>query len=101
MSAEIYTEEVLNEAAEENEKIIQTLKTGKSFVVEAGAGAGKTTSLNYVIDWIQDHWWKKFHLRKQKVVCITYTNAAVNIILSRLKDCSFIEPMTIHSLRGE
>lgn len=97
MSAEIYTEEVLNEAAEENEKIIQTLKTGKSFVVEAGAGAGKTTSLNYVIDWIQDHWWKKFHLRKQKVVCITYTNAAVNIILSRLKDCSFIEPMTIHS----
>ena len=97
MSAEIYTEEVLNEAAEENEKIIQTLKTGKSFVVEAGAGAGKTTSLNYVIDWMQDHWWKKFHLRKQKVVCITYTNAAVNIILSRLKDCSFIEPMTIHS----
>lgn len=97
MSAEIYTEEVLNEAAEENEKIIQTLKTGKSFVVEAGAGAGKTTSLNYVIDWIQDHWWKKFHLRKQKIVCITYTNAAVNIILSRLKDCSFIEPMTIHS----
>ncbi|MDH3069474.1 AAA family ATPase [Akkermansia sp. N21169] len=97
MSAEIYTEEALNEAAEENEKIIQTLKTGKSFVVEAGAGAGKTTSLNYVIDWIQDHWWKKFHLRKQKVVCITYTNAAVNIILSRLKDCSFIEPMTIHS----
>lgn len=97
MSAEIYTEEALNAAAEENEKIIQTLKTGKSFVVEAGAGAGKTTSLNYVIDWIQDHWWKKFHLRKQKVVCITYTNAAVNIILSRLKDCSFIEPMTIHS----
>ena len=38
-----------------DEMIINTLKSGASFIVEAGAGSGKTYSLNRVIEWIRDN----------------------------------------------
>lgn len=78
-------------------KIIETLKSGCSFRVEAGAGSGKTYSLNKVIEWIQANKWVEYNRRKQNVVCITYTNAAVDVISERLSKDSFIIPSTIHS----
>ena len=80
-----------------DEQIIKTLCSGKSFRVEAGAGSGKTYSLNKVIEWLQENHWKEYSLKKQRIACITYTNAAVDVIASRLKPNSFIEPSTIHS----
>lgn len=77
--------------------IIKTLQAGKNFRVEAGAGSGKTYSLINVIDWIQKNKWEYYQKRKQNVICITYTNAAVEVISKRLKDESFIIPSTIHS----
>ena len=41
-------------------EIIQTLQDGESFRVEAGAGSGKTYSLNKVIEWIQTNKWKEY-----------------------------------------
>ena len=41
------------EADKIDAQIIETLKSGHSFRVEAGAGSGKTYSLNRVIEWIQ------------------------------------------------
>lgn len=76
---------------------IETLKTGHSFRVEAGAGSGKTYSLNRVIEWIQANKWSDYSRKKQNVVCITYTNAAVDVIAERLAKDSFILPSTIHS----
>lgn len=88
-------------AKEEADKIdahiIQVLQQGKNFRVEAGAGSGKTYSLNKVIEWIQDNKRKEYQLKNQNVVCITYTNAAVNVISGRIADHSFILPSTIHS----
>lgn len=85
------------EADKIEEEILLALKSGKSLLVEAGAGAGKTYSLNRVIDWLQTTKWEDFKKKKQKVACITYTNAAVEVIKSRLKNDSFIIPSTIHS----
>jgi DNA helicase-2/ATP-dependent DNA helicase PcrA len=85
------------EADKTDKEIIETLCSGKSFRVEAGAGSGKTYSLNKVIEWLQDNRWKEFNIKKQRVICITYTNVAVDVIASRLKPNSFIEPSTIHS----
>lgn len=85
------------QADRDDESIIGALGTGKSFLVEAGAGAGKTYSLMRVIDWLQDNKKEEYRRKKQKVVCITYTNAAVDVISGRLKDHSFIEPTTIHA----
>lgn len=89
------------EADKIDTKIINTLCSGKSFRVEAGAGSGKTYSLNKVIEWLQDNRWDDFKLKKQYVICITYTNAAVDVITSRLKPNSFITPSTIHSFAWE
>lgn len=78
-------------------KIIEILQSGCSFRVEAGAGSGKTYSLNKVIEWIQANKWVEYSRKKQNVVCITYTNAAVDVIAERLSKDSFIIPSTIHS----
>lgn len=78
-------------------QIIDILKEGHSFRVEAGAGSGKTYSLNRVIEWIQTNKMNEFKKKKQNVICITYTNAAVDVIAERLQDNSFILPSTIHS----
>ena len=94
--------ETMNEDAKiradrDDERILGSLQSGKSFLVEAGAGAGKTYSLKKVIDWLQDNKKSEYQRKKQKVVCITFTNAAVDVISGRLKDHSFIEPTTIHA----
>lgn len=85
------------EADKVDEQIITTLQEGYSFRVEAGAGSGKTYSLNKVIEWIQANKWTEYSRKKQNVICITYTNAAVNVIAERLSKDSFIIPSTIHS----
>ena len=85
------------EADKVDAQIIKTLKSGRSFRVEAGAGSGKTYSLNRVIEWIQANKWSDYSRKKQNVVCITYTNAAVDVIAERLAKDSFILPSTIHS----
>ena len=85
------------EADKIDAQIIETLKSGHSFRVEAGAGSGKTYSLNRVIEWIQANKWSDYSRKKQNVVCITYTNAAVDVIAERLAKDSFVIPSTIHS----
>ena len=85
------------EADKVDAQIIETLKTGCSFRVEAGAGSGKTYSLNRVIEWIQANKWSDYRQKKQNVICITYTNAAVDVIAERLAKDSFILPSTIYS----
>lgn len=88
--------DIVDAAKKKDAEIISVLKTGKSFCVEAGAGAGKTYSLNIVIDWLRDNKAKSYTRNGMQVICITFTNAAVNVIASRLKDTSFIVPSTIH-----
>lgn len=85
------------EADKVDAQIIEALKSGHSFRVEAGAGSGKTYSLNRAIEWIQANKWSNYSRKKQNVVCITYTNAAVDVIAERLAKDSFILPSTIHS----
>lgn len=94
--------EIAKKRADEiDSEILQVLQSQKSFRVEAGAGSGKTYSLNKVITWMQNNYWDIVKATKQKVACITYTNASVDVIASRLKDDSFIQPMTIHSFAWE
>ena len=85
------------EADKADAQIIEALKSGHSFRVEAGAGSGKTYSLNRAIEWIQANKWSDYSRKKQNVICITYTNTAVEVIAERLAKDSFILPSTIHS----
>lgn len=83
------------------EHIIEVLQSGKSFRVEAGAGSGKTFSLHKVVEWIDAHKAKEYARRGQQVACITYTNAAVDVITSRIASDSSIIPSTIHNFVWE
>ena len=84
-------------ANEIDQKIIETVQSGKSFRVEAGAGAGKTFSLERVIEWLDKEKTTCFKRNGQNVACITYTNTAVEVIKKRLSSNSFIKPSTIHT----
>ena len=84
-------------ANEIDKHIINTVQSGRSFRVEAGAGAGKTYSLERVVDWLDHEKKAQFKKNGQKVACITYTNAAVEVIAERLSSDSFIQPCTIHT----
>lgn len=88
-------------ADEIDAQIIDTLKSGKSFRVEAGAGSGKTYSLHKVVEWIDKNKAREFNKKNRQVACITYTNAAVDVIKSRISSKSSIIPSTIHNFAWE
>ena len=92
-----YKKEVVDEANNIDEKIIETLCAKQSFCVEAGAGSGKTYSLMKVIEWLQKNKSLEYKRDGKKVACLTFTNAAVDVIQSRLQNDSFIAPSTIHN----
>ena len=59
---------------------IQCIKNGENFILEGGAGSGKTYSLISLINALTEE------LPDIRIVCITYTNNAVAEILSRIKN---------------
>ncbi|GLF16170.1 UvrD-helicase domain-containing protein [Pseudomonas aeruginosa] len=67
------------------------------FVVRAGAGSGKTTSLIKALDWVTSEHGASMRARKQKVACITYTDLATNEILADVNDDPLVHVSTIHS----
>lgn len=92
-----YKKEIIDIANDIDKKIIKTLCEKKSFCVEAGAGSGKTYSLMKVIEWLQENKRIEYKKNGKNVACLTFTNAAVDVIKSRLSEESFITPSTIHT----
>lgn len=66
------------------------------FVVRAGAGSGKTTSLIKALDRVISEHGPKMRARKQKVACITYTDLAAKEIRSDVEN-QLVCVSTIHS----
>jgi DNA helicase-2/ATP-dependent DNA helicase PcrA len=83
-------------AAHAFERIRAAADNRQSFLVEAGAGAGKTTSLvetlNHLIARSTEQQWA----RHRQIACITYTNVAVNEIVARVDDHPRVRCSTIH-----
>ncbi|HFR3418732.1 TPA: UvrD-helicase domain-containing protein, partial [Streptococcus suis] len=63
---------------QEVEKVFEAIKQGQNFILEGGAGSGKTYSLISIIEKIL------IEEPKKSIVCITYTNNAVAEIKSRI-----------------
>lgn len=83
------------------EQILDAINEFNSFRFNAGAGAGKTYALIESIKYIISQ--KQLELRKnnQKIICITYTNVAVNEIKERLGNTQFALVSTIHEMLWE
>lgn len=73
------------------------LEHPRSFFLYAGAGSGKTSSLVRALEYIKNKNVAKLRLRGQQVAVITYTNAACNEIVRRLKFDPTFDVKTIHS----
>jgi DNA helicase-2/ATP-dependent DNA helicase PcrA len=71
------------------DRVKQCLKEKKNFVLQGGAGSGKTEALKEILEYLS-----KDHPNK-KIVCITHTNLAVDEIKSRVGEQCAIS--TIHS----
>ncbi|WP_434627876.1 UvrD-helicase domain-containing protein [Pseudomonas sp. Z6-14] len=72
-------------------------KPPQPFVVRAGAGSGKTTSLIKALDWVMSEHGASMRAKKQKVACITYTDLAAKEILADVNDDPLVHVSTIHS----
>lgn len=76
--------------------INRCLDNFESFCFDAGAGAGKTYALQKSIEHILKTKGKALKQNNQKILCITYTNAAKDEILDRLGKNSSVIISTIH-----
>ncbi len=82
-------------------KIFDCIKSKVSFVLDAGAGSGKTWTLVQALNYIIDTKSKEIKNNGQKVVCITYTNIAKDEIIERTERNELIHVSTIHDFLWE
>ena len=73
------------------------LEAKQSFSVIAGAGSGKTTSLVTALQYLRQTEGVRLRRNDQKIVCITYTNRAVEVISSRLDWDDLFLVSTLHT----
>jgi DNA helicase-2/ATP-dependent DNA helicase PcrA len=78
-------------------EVFNCIRDGKSFRLEAGAGAGKTYSLVKALRFIIDEQGAKLQRQRQQVACITYTNVATDQIKSRTDSHPVVHASTIHA----
>lgn len=78
------------------EQMFECLESGQSFRLEAGAGAGKTYSLEKALRHLIDRKGAELLRRKQQIGCITFTNVAKDQITSRIQAHPSVRPETVH-----
>jgi Superfamily I DNA and RNA helicases len=77
-------------------QISQHIEEHKSFVLEAGAGSGKTYTLIQTLNYLIQNKGEDLKKTIRKIVCITYTNVAKNEIKSRIENNELVLVSTIH-----
>ncbi|SFZ80254.1 ATP-dependent helicase [Tenacibaculum maritimum] len=77
-------------------QIKKKIEKNISYVLEAGAGSGKTYALIQTINYLIETKGEKIQLNNQRIVCITYTNVAKNEIIERLQNNPLVLVSTIH-----
>lgn len=78
-------------------KLYECLDSGKSFLLEAGAGSGKTYSLVKALQHLIDSSGKDLARRSARIACITFTNVASDEIKSRIDSHPAVVTSTIHA----
>ena len=93
--------EQLNPAEKASQKALAEvygcLECKESFLVEAGAGAGKTYTLVKALHFLIDLYEHILPQRHQKIACITFTNVAKDEIDARTDRSPLIYCSTIHA----
>ena len=79
------------------DQVQRCLELGESFLVEAGAGAGKTYTLVKALQFLIDRYRHTLPQRHQRIACITFTNVAKDEIEARTDRSPLIYCNTIHA----
>lgn len=82
---------------ETDRKIRSCLDDKQCFSVIAGAGSGKTRSLLTALDYLRETEGRRLRRDDQKIVCITYTNRAVDVISNHLEWDDIFHVSTLHA----
>lgn len=82
-------------------KLLNHVRDFESFYFIAGAGSGKTHALIDSVNEIITSKHNEYGVTGQKLLCITYTNNAVDEIKSRIGDVNYVVISTIHSFLWE
>lgn len=77
-------------------RVFTCFDDGRSFRLEAGAGAGKTYSLEKVLRRLLALRGTELLRNRQQIGCITFTNVAKDEITSRVQAHPAVRPETIH-----
>ena len=78
------------------ERVFTCFDDGRSFRLEAGAGAGKTYSLEKALRRLLALRGTELLRNRQQIGCITFTNVAKDEITSRVQAHPAVRPETIH-----
>jgi len=81
--------------------VFTCIREKSNFLLEAGAGAGKTYSLVKALQLIIEEDGSNLIRRHQRVACITYTNVATEEITKRTDGNPVVQASTIHSFCWE
>lgn len=88
---------VANPETTVDRRIAQCLAEGKSFVLDAGAGAGKTYSLvQALMALCEGPQAAQLRRNGQQIACITYTNVAKDQVVERIQGNRLVRVSTIH-----
>ena len=78
------------------EHIVKCIENKRNFILDAGAGSGKTYTLIESLNYLIDQNGKQYKSTGQKIACITYTNVAVDEIKNRISSGTSVHVSTIH-----
>ncbi len=79
------------------DEMFECIASNQSFRLEAGAGAGKTYSLEKALDYLIETKQQDYIIGNRQVACITYTNVARDEIRDRVDRNPIIKCETIHA----
>lgn len=78
-------------------KSVLDAKTPQNFIVIAGAGSGKTTSLIKALEYVISSRREQLTVEGRRVACITYTDIAAEEITKDVGSVDLVHVSTIHS----
>jgi DNA helicase-2/ATP-dependent DNA helicase PcrA len=77
-------------------RIFNSIDNYEDIIFNAGAGSGKTYALIESLKYIVKNHGDRLAHHNQKIICITYTNAAADEIKKRLGNSELVKVSTIH-----
>ncbi|RVT77362.1 ATP-dependent helicase [Flavobacterium sufflavum] len=96
MGLSIISSEKREQEIDIQKEIFNSIDQNENIIFSSGAGSGKTYSLVESLKHIINKHGSRLKVHNQKIVCITYTNVAVEEVKNRLGNSDLVLVSTIH-----